>query len=168
MVLLDDVIWHQMAAGYRIPYDASVPLRKMEAGENVWDELWNELHHQGDVGEASYAAVPQIVRIVDNWPSRDWNFYGLASVIEVERFRKTNPPLPTWLQSDYKFAWARISVLALRDVEASTDPLTIQSALVALILSKGERKLGALLTHFDTSEIDELAEERLAWSELYT
>jgi hypothetical protein len=25
----------------------------------AWDELWNELHHQRDVGEASYAAVPR-------------------------------------------------------------------------------------------------------------
>jgi hypothetical protein len=53
MLALTDKRWQQMRGGYGVPYDASVPLAKLAAGQAVWDELWNELHHQGDLGEAA-------------------------------------------------------------------------------------------------------------------
>jgi hypothetical protein len=62
MLSLTDPIWHELEGGYRVPYDASKALARMERGKSVWDEFWNELHHQGDVGVASYAAIPQLVR----------------------------------------------------------------------------------------------------------
>jgi hypothetical protein len=51
---------------------------QMEGGELVWDELCNELHHQGDVGLASYAAIPQLVRI-----SEERRGFGAILVIAV-------------------------------------------------------------------------------------
>jgi hypothetical protein len=41
--------------------------------EPAWDELWEELHHQGDVGEASYASVAHLVRIHRTGVVVDWN-----------------------------------------------------------------------------------------------
>jgi len=41
-------------------------LQRLAAGmdrDAAWAELWQGLHHQGDVCEASYAAVPHLVRI---------------------------------------------------------------------------------------------------------
>jgi transposase len=94
MLSLTDTIWRELEGGYRVPYDASKALARMEGGESAWDELWNELHHQGDVGVASYAAIPQIVRIYEARRGSDWNLYALAATIEIERHRKTNPLLP--------------------------------------------------------------------------
>lgn len=153
--------------GYRIPYDASVPLRLLEDGLDVWDELWNELHHQGDVDVASYAAVPQLVRIADESAFRDWNFYGLVATIEVERHRKGNPAIPAWLKSDYDNAFARASALALADWGSKPDSATTRAILGVLALGKGELKLGAMLSGLDASELDEWLEERLGWSKLY-
>jgi hypothetical protein len=34
----------------------------------------------------------------------DWNLYALVSTIEIERHRKTNPPIHDWLESSYKRA----------------------------------------------------------------
>jgi hypothetical protein len=167
MLALTDKRWQQLQGGYRVPYDASASLMKLEAGQSVWHELWNELHHQGDVGEASYAAVPHLVRIARDEATRDWNLYGLVALIEIERHRKTNPPLPEWLRADYEAAWQSIALLALKDLASSKEAQTIQSALAVVALARGERKLGTLLCHFDESEIDELAEEKLAWSDLY-
>jgi len=102
MLPLNDPIWKNLKGGYGVPYDASVPLARLERGDaEVWEELWQELHHQGDVGDASYAAVPQLVRICGDLSGRDWNLYGLVSTIEVERHRKSNPPLPKWVRGDY-------------------------------------------------------------------
>jgi hypothetical protein len=103
MLSLTDPIWHQLEGGYRIPYDASKALARMEGGETVWNELWNELHHQGDVGVASYAVIPQLVRISEARRGIDWNLYALAATIEIERLRKNNPPLPDWLAPSTKW-----------------------------------------------------------------
>ncbi len=97
MLRLDDPRWSTLRGGYRAPYDASLPLAALERGEDGWNDLWDGLHHQGDVGEASYAAVPHLVRIASGWPTRDWNVYSLVSLIEVERHRRGNPPIPAWL-----------------------------------------------------------------------
>ncbi|WP_395400564.1 hypothetical protein ACHMW6_24095 [Pseudoduganella sp. UC29_106] len=167
MLSLDDVIWKELHGGYRIPYDVSIALRSMRDGIDVWDELWNELHHQGDVGVASYAAVPQIVSIAAAATTRDWNFYGLLATIEVERHRKSNPALPAWLKADYDSAWVRTSALALTDLGLETDSTTIQAILGVVALAKGELKLGAMLSNLDASELDEMLEEQFAWSETY-
>jgi hypothetical protein len=142
----------------------------LEAGKNIkeaWEELWNELHHQGDVGEASYAAVPHLVRIQMERGALDWNLYALISTIEVERHRKTNPDIPKWLESSYMGSWKIALELGLEDLRKAKDEITIQSILGAIALSKGLLKFGALISHFDESEITEYLDEYLAWSELY-
>lgn len=91
MLNLDDPKWKELNGGYRTPYDASIALRELEAGEDAWDELWQELHHQGDVGEASYAAVPHLVRIAGAASEIDRNLFSLVATIEIERHRGGNP-----------------------------------------------------------------------------
>lgn len=167
MLSLNDGKWKELHGGYGIPYDASIALRSMKDGINVWDELWNERHHQGDVGVASYAAVPQMVCIAAKWSSRDWNFYGLVATIEVERHRKSNPALPSWLKADYDSAFARVSALALEDIGLKVDSATTRAVLSVLALAKSELKLGAMLSALDPSELDEWLEAQLAWSETH-
>jgi hypothetical protein len=138
----------------------------LEQGSAVWEELWDELHHQGDVDTAAYAAVPHLVRIAATG-ERDWNLYALAATIEVERHRKGNPAVPTWAVDAYSSAWQTLQALALVDLANTNEPLLLRSALSVVALARRDTKLGALLSHFDTSEIDDLAEDLLAWSELY-
>jgi hypothetical protein len=167
MLGLHDARWKDLQGGYGVPYDASIALRSMQRGTDVWEELWNELHHQGDIGDAAYAAVPKLVCIAVEAGHRDWNFYGLLAVIEVERHRKGNPPVPAWLQTSYDEAWLRVSEVAVIDLKSSSDSLTICSILGVLALAKGELKLGALLSGLDSSELDAWLEEHQAWSESY-
>ena len=168
MVLsLDDPKWKTLAGGYRTACDASVLLRDLERGGDVWDGLWNELHHQGDVGEASYAAVPHLVRIGASLKVRDFNLWTLISTIEVERHRTSNPPLPDWLSESYAAAWVAARRLAVRDIDEATDRDTIQALLGTIAIAKGNLKLGALISNLDSSELDEILEKCNAWSELY-
>lgn len=167
MLSLDDLKWRELNGGYKTPYDASVALKRMERGEDVWDELWEELHHQGDVGEASYAAVPHLIRIGKTLPNRDWNLYALVSCIEVERHRKTNPPLPDWLAESYRQAMGEMLDLAASDLRSSDEQYTVWSILAAIALAKGQLKLGALISLSDESDIEELLDETYAWSEQY-
>jgi len=167
MLSLTDPMWQQLEGGYCMPYDASKALAQMERGESVWEELWNELHHQGDVGVASYAAVPHLVRISEAQGDRDWNLYALVATIEIDRHRK-NPVLPEWLEAAYGAAWDSLVNLALADLAGKPDELTLRSALSVVAIGRGDLRLGALLNHAETDEIAEYLEEHMAWSTVYS
>lgn len=167
MLSLTDPIWRELQGGYRQPYDASKALKRMAEGESVWDELWSELHHQGDIGLASYAAIPHLVRISASTGKRDWNLYALASCIEIERHRKGNPNLPDWIEPSYNEAWERLVLMALSDLQGRPDELTLRSALAVVALGRGDLKLGMLLGHSDQSEIEDYLDEHFSWSSQY-
>jgi hypothetical protein len=48
-------------------------LEELEATKDpeILDELWNRLYHQGSVYSASFAAVPYLIRIAEQWPPSD-------------------------------------------------------------------------------------------------
>jgi hypothetical protein len=60
MLNLDDDRWDELSGGYsnEVP-PSSFPCDR----EATWHDMWDDLRHQGDVGEAWYAAVPHLVRI---------------------------------------------------------------------------------------------------------
>lgn len=65
MISLEDARWSSMCGGYKTPFDPRPLLTRLETDSDtteVWHEFWEGLHHQGDVGEASFAAVPFLVK----------------------------------------------------------------------------------------------------------
>ncbi len=170
MLLYDDPKWREMLGGYRMLYDPTPALRKLESGDDMaraWEELWNGLYHQGDLGEASYAVVPHLVRIHKEIRNLDWNLYGFVSTVEIERRKVDNPAIPDWLEATYASALEDLLGVAPQDLARSDDPLTVRLILAFIILAKGYRKFAALILDFDESELDEVFEEYLGWSELY-
>jgi hypothetical protein len=159
MLSLDDQRWKLLKGGYRVAFDATRALRELldrGSGQAAWDELWQNLHHQGDVDTASYAAVPHLVRVIEAAGEIDWNGYALIATIEIERHRGRNPPLPDWLAAEYKAAWDLLLPLALRDFPRADNALAAQAILGVLALCKGLRAIGEIVSHFDESEIDEI------------
>lgn len=167
---LDDPRWPSLEGGYRIPYDPRAALRTLSENwesEAAWKELWNELHHQGDVGTASYAALTVLATLARSAPNRDWNVYALAATIETQRHALANPPLPSWLEEDYRTSLATLAGLAVADLRTTRDPILIQSTLGVVALERGAVKLGAMIGFLDDSELDEYLDEHLAWAERY-
>jgi hypothetical protein len=114
MLASNDERWLSLVGGYRTAYDPRTALQKLRSNVEVaaaWEELWNELHHQGDVGDASYAAVPELVRIHKEQGVPDWNAYALVGIIELARTRSGNPTIPT--------GWKRITAVRLTTLEKS-------------------------------------------------
>src|SRR5215469_10265784 len=99
MLSLDDPRWEQLCGGYRIPFDPRPLLIQLEQDPSPgnWGLLTEELFHQGDVGESSYAAVPQVVRIALEHSPLPVEALTLVVLIEVSRRSGENPPLPEWL-----------------------------------------------------------------------
>jgi len=120
----------------------------------AWADLWDGLYNQGDVSEASYAAVPHLVECVRHIDVRHRNFYALVPAIEACRSHTRNRELPRHLRSDYARAWEVILELAIADLPNATDPCAIRAVLAAIAMGKGDRKLGALLWEIDDFELD--------------
>ena len=168
---LDDHRFTTLLGGYKDLYDPRPAIARFAANgeeENIWGELWNELHHQGDVGDASYAAVILLADVFQSRPPDDWNLFALASVIEVERHRKTNPPVPLWLLDDYRRAWQRLVEMAVASLQAPSTAELVQSALAVVALGNNALKLGAFIIHTDSSELNEILNEQMSWYDLYT
>jgi hypothetical protein len=164
MLSLDDPKWKSLRGGYRIPYNPAGALRRLYASENqkaAWAELWEELHHQGDVGDASYASVPHLVQIQKDRSDLSWDAYALIATIEIERHRRSNPPIPDWLLPSYESAWNDLMVVALRDYAKTTDALAARAILGVLALCKGLREIGMIVSHFDESEIKEIFDNQM-------
>jgi hypothetical protein len=141
MLKFDDARWSGLKGGYKVAYDPRPALRALALRYDdgpAWDELWNELHHQGDVGEASYAAIPEIIRISADHAPANWGVYGLAAVVEEARLiDRRNPPIPDWIEPHYKAAWQTLFQLALRDLESQTDEAIVTYAFAVVALHRG-------------------------------
>ena len=153
---LTDPRWAALEGGYRRPYDPRPALRRYAAGDaGAWDELWESLHHQGDIGEASYAALPQLVSIYTARAEPDWNIYALAAIIEEARHAGRNPPLPSWLAEEYRRAWQALAARAIAELPEASDDNLVSSILAVLALAKGKRTLArmAMLTDDEHQEM---------------
>jgi hypothetical protein len=153
MLSLDDPRWTNLAGGYRTPYDPRPALAKLQSGRDVsavWHELWNNLHHQGDVDLASYAALPHLVHIYKEHPSRDYNPYTMVAVIELARNRGKNPDVPSWLADGYLESIHELATVGMNELAQSSDPELVPAILSILALAKGLRTYARFL--LDNSE----------------
>jgi hypothetical protein len=156
MLSLDDKRWSDLKGGYRLPFDQRPLLLKLESGTDVdaaWEELWEEVHHQGDVGEASYAAVPHLVRIYRQPGIPDWNTYAIVACIELCRGKRSNPELPKWLEEDYFHAIEDLAVTGVAEFERVKEPEVIRGILIVLAISKSARTYGKLLLEYSEKEL---------------
>ena len=154
-----------------MPFDPRPALLRLQtdgSDANAWAELWANLHHQGDVDEASYASVVELARIHESTRLSTANLFALVATIEVERHRRTNPPVPEWLKADYQDAWLKLRGAALSELEESSSPDALQFAAAVALLSKGLDQLGALVWYQDASTLQEYLDDHLAWTELYS
>jgi hypothetical protein len=110
MLGLDDSRWSNLTGGCRTAFASRPLLARLETEHGtavVSHELWEELYHQGDAGEASYASVPPLVRVHRKNGIIDWNRYAIAAIIELARNKGTIPKC--------RSGWKKIILLAIRE-----------------------------------------------------
>ena len=162
---LDNKIWATLNGGYKIPYNASRPLKKLrdttqqEDLEVIFTELWDNLHHQGDVGIASYVAVPQLVSICINKKSLDWNFIGLCLLIENCRLEKHNPELPSEYQDAYFQSLNEFERYLLLNFKGITDQIALRLTLALFATVNGQPGLGRAIEILDEDLLPEFLQQ---------
>jgi hypothetical protein len=159
LLSLDDTRWTELKGGYRIPFDPRQLFQRLESGIDIqgcWQELWQELYHQGDVGEASYAAVPHLVRIYQNRGEIDWNAYAIVTSIELARNVGKNPDVPLWLRQGYEDSINRLAMTGLGELPHANDKETIRSILAIIAIWKEVRTYARIIIDFSEDELNEL------------
>ena len=133
-------------SAYGAPYDPRPAIEAWRAGqvEDAAQELWDKLHHQGSVNTASYAAVGEIVRVMQEQSAPDWHSYALIASIEEGRLSDHNPPVPAQLSEEYQGAWKALLPMALRDLEQVNDDLSVRSILAVIAHAKGQHSLAII------------------------
>lgn len=162
---LEDPLWRELNGGYKIKYDASIALKKLEKADSVdivdavFNELWDELHHQGDVGLASYLALPQLVRIAYQKELYNADFLGICCVIEQQRQLGRNPVLPAQFHNYYIDGLKKLNDFVIQNIRRKQDETTFRIALSALALCAGYAKLSKAIGELEADILDEFLEQ---------
>ena len=159
MLSFDDERWNRLIGLYKIPFDPRPSLRKLESQQDVaatWEELWDELHHQGDVGDVSYATVPELVRIHRKGGAADWNLYAMVAIIELARTEPKNPELPDWLREDYLRSIQELAQMGTNDIWSAEDADAKRAILSVIAIARGLRTHGKFLVAYSEDELLDL------------
>ncbi len=160
MLNFDDERWNHLMGGYKTPFDPRPSLQKLESQQDTataWEELWEELHHQGDVGDASYAAIPELVRIHRSGSAGDgWNLYAMVAIIELARTEPRNPELPDWLREDYLRSIQELAQMGAKDILCAEEPEAKRAILSVIAIARGLRTHGKFLVAYSEDELLEM------------
>jgi hypothetical protein len=164
MLELNDDRWHNLEGGRRTGFDPRPSLARLKTDRDTagaWHELWDGLHHQGDVGDASYAAVPHLVAIHRERGIVDWNIYALVATIELARTEPKNPKIPNWLEQDYFRSINELAQIGVTEITKTEDQEVARAILGIVALSKGLRTHAKFLVWYSGDELLEM-ESRFA------
>ncbi|MEO0332481.1 MAG: hypothetical protein AAF223_12490 [Bacteroidota bacterium] len=158
MRTLDDVIWKTLTGGYQNPYDASIALKKLEDSttneneESIWEELWDELHHQGDIGTASLLTIPQLVRIYKRKGKVNYHLFAFITTIELARFNDS-VQLPDSFQGEYEEALEQIPDLINFVKDQVWDSVLTASVLSATAIWKKQYKMAEVISELENEDL---------------
>lgn len=167
MIELDDPRWETLSHAYGSAGDVPELLRQLAGAtgpkitydSEPWFTLWSSLCHQGDVYDASYAALPHIVEIARNAAGPlDFSFFQLPAAIEIARHSGKGPPIPTDLANAYHDALSRLTDCVAVHSNEDWDESTLLSAVSALAAAKGHHRVAEAIMNLDEDLITRLIE----------
>ena len=171
MFKLEDPIWDTLIGGYNTLYNPTEAIKKLEdcscekeEGE-LYLELWNELHHQGDLGVASYATVPQLIRVSLNNTPKTYNIFALITIIEIERTQNNNPLIPENIEQSYMESLRQIPKLIQDYSSKEWNEIDLTSCSAALAASKGHRTLAKAYLELGIDQAKDFLKNETGWEE---
>ena len=157
---LDSRAWATLEGGHQMPYNASRPLKKLrdattpsEFHEQL-NELWDNLHHNGAVGPASYLAVPHLVSIGIDKRSLDPRLIGLIVVIEHARLSSADPSLPQDYDDIYFGSLLKLESYLHTNFKNITDRDTLRLSLALFATINGQPALGRIIEYLNESALE--------------
>lgn len=161
---LDDPHWQTLHGGYRAKFDASIPLRTLiDSGSTpeLWATLWDELHHQGDVDQASYAAVPWLAIYTAQQPRIEWD--PLALIATIELCRPANPQIAPMLEDCYLQTVASLPRQVANHADQQWDEGVTRCVATCMALAKGHRWFAKACFELDRETADRWFTAEFGW-----
>lgn len=148
MLSLESPRWSELRHAYGSASDIPALLARLgtlpaSSGDaEPWLTLWSALAHQGDVYDASFAAVPHVVEAMARDPLKaDFSYLQFPSWVEICRV-KNDAQVPVDLQFAYFASLARLPALVAAASEREWDEGFLRCALAALSVAKGQPYIG--------------------------
>jgi hypothetical protein len=142
--------------GYnRRPYDiTSLVSRLLHEGTSPasWEEVWDELYHQGDVGEATFALVPFLVEHIRTAEEIDPMAVAFVVTVELDRETPGNPPVPPELWDVYRQALHDLPLVALSHPNQRWNEELVMYVAATVALAHEHRQLARAYCEFDTEQ----------------
>ncbi|CAB3751850.1 hypothetical protein GQ57_05120 [Burkholderia sp. MSh2] len=160
MIGLDSPRWAQLRHAYGNAADIPALLRQLDGAPasahdaEPWFTLWSALAHQGDVYDASFAAVPYVVQALASAPDvADHAYFQFPAWVEICRIRHA-VAVPADLESAYFSALARLPSLVATASERACDEALVTGMLAAVATAKGQPKLAEALLDMTPEVLD--------------
>ncbi|WNJ17837.1 hypothetical protein [Pontibacter sp. G13] len=172
MLPLHDPKWKTLTGGYGTAYDASIALQELAQADDptrisqIMKELWEQLHYQGNVGLASYYALPHLIRIAREKSLPHWDIPALVAVIEIAR-HADNPQLPEAEVEVYESEIREIlEVIKLHQIEV-WDQTYFCVAMAAISAAYGQIQLAEVMLEWESRSFrDQIATFMNHWEEM--
>lgn len=152
--------WSGLTDAYGDRYDPRPALAAIASGDadQGFDELWQRAHHQGDLGTAAYAVVPELVRLMAGAVDPDWRAYALIATIEERRSRTESPAIPDWLARPFEAAMREVVQPALAHLRDADGDAEVRSILAVVAHAKGQPTIGAIALWTEDERSEALGE----------
>jgi hypothetical protein len=153
---LDDPRWTTYRGAYnRGPCNVVGLIQRLlrdGTSEGLWKTVWDELHHQGDVGEASYAFVPYLAQYQDTHRELDPQIFYFCVVVDLAQPENGNPPIPQELELSYAMALRALPVLGAEKLRRGCAEHVVMGVAAATALAAGQRLLARAYLDFSRKE----------------
>lgn len=159
MLELNNPLWKTFEGALSSKYDASIALKKLENETNslkinqLVEELFENLYHQGDVGVASYMALPHLIRIAIQ--KKIDNFLVPLLVASVETNRNLNVDIPIEFEEEYLEEIKKVIDLIYLNQNQLKDKTYLITALAAICATQQQTKLSEVILEMEDNEIVE-------------
>jgi hypothetical protein len=126
--------------------------------DEPWFSLWSSLYHQGSIYSASFAVVPEIVKLILLAQERVTpSFFSLPTSIEIAR-KKQNIKIPTELLASYENAISELGKCASLCISYNCEEEFTRAAIAAFAISAGQVEYAELLLEIPKEDIEETLE----------
>jgi len=153
---LDDPRWARYCGGYhRVEFDVVNLIRRLQSegtSDQFWELVWGDLHHQGDVGEASYALVPYLVDYQSRRRDLDEQLFHYCVVIDLAQPENNNPPIPPELELSYTSALRKLPVIGAEQLTRACSEAVVMGVAAATALAAGHRVLARAYLDFGRTD----------------
>jgi len=165
MITIEELNKKELYGGYGVKCDAarlvSAVLTEPEKSDS-WNEFWQELYHQADIGDASLAVIPILVQGLIEKNYRAEHLWAYVSSIEIVKGRRNNPDVPEWLSIAYSEAIKNLEVYSYQVASKISNSEILRYLFGFLLLCKGDFLYGRALAELTPDIVEETLENYVA------